>query len=260
MSEEDEENTAFHIEERVYCHTHMPKGLKNSVATLQRMMDKVLIEKKGRNVEVYLEEKVIKNKSEQDLVQDVEETLYKLQRVNMNLDSNKCAFRMEEGKLLGYVVTLEGIKADPGKVKVIVHGSTLESPEQVQSFCLQLTNISGFIPNMAELMFPFRDIRRNNNTEEMFKWISGAKNAIQDIKKKLGKLQTLGVPREGETVMVCLRPRNKTISSVLFTKEQEAIPNSLCKSSATRNGYLLHFDRESIIGTDPHGNMHQKDL
>ncbi|GJY38115.1 reverse transcriptase domain-containing protein [Tanacetum coccineum] len=40
MAEEDEEKTGFHMEEGVYCFTHMPKELKNSAATLQRMMEK----------------------------------------------------------------------------------------------------------------------------------------------------------------------------------------------------------------------------
>ncbi|GKD33576.1 hypothetical protein Tco_1249085 [Tanacetum coccineum] len=78
-------------------------------------VESVLSEHRGRNMEVYLEEMVIKSKSEQDLIEDVEETLYKLQRVNMKLDPNECAFRMEEGNFLGYVVTTEGIKADPKK-------------------------------------------------------------------------------------------------------------------------------------------------
>nr|GEW23556.1 putative reverse transcriptase domain-containing protein [Tanacetum cinerariifolium] len=73
MSEDEEEKTVtFHTKEGVYYLNHMPKGLKNSGATLQRTMDKV-----------------------------VEETLYKLQRVNMKLDPNECAFGMEEGKFLG---------------------------------------------------------------------------------------------------------------------------------------------------------------
>ncbi|GJS33212.1 hypothetical protein Tco_0531594 [Tanacetum coccineum] len=78
------------------CHSKMPLSLlchpgKNEnekpwSATLQRVMDKVLAKQKGRNVEVYIEEAVIKSKSEQDLIEDVEETLYKVQRVNMKLD------------------------------------------------------------------------------------------------------------------------------------------------------------------------------
>ena len=51
------------------------RGLKNSGTTYQRMMDKVLAKQKGRNMEVYLEKIVTKSKTEQDLIQDVKETL-----------------------------------------------------------------------------------------------------------------------------------------------------------------------------------------
>ncbi|GKE47513.1 hypothetical protein Tco_1478771 [Tanacetum coccineum] len=68
MAEDDEEKTRFHTEEGVYCFTHMPKELKNSAATLQRMMKKVLVDQRGWNVEIYLEEVVIKSKSGLDLV------------------------------------------------------------------------------------------------------------------------------------------------------------------------------------------------
>ncbi|GJS93213.1 reverse transcriptase domain-containing protein [Tanacetum coccineum] len=86
MTEDDEENTGFHTEEGIYCFTHMPKELKNSAAKLHRMMEKVLADQRGQNVEIYLEEIVIKSKSELDLVQDVEETLRKLKRVNIKID------------------------------------------------------------------------------------------------------------------------------------------------------------------------------
>ncbi|GKC77386.1 reverse transcriptase domain-containing protein [Tanacetum coccineum] len=80
MAEKDEEKTGFHTEEGVYCFTHMSKELKNSAATLQRMMEKFLTGQRGRNVEIYLKEIVIKRKIEPDLVQDVKETLRKLKR------------------------------------------------------------------------------------------------------------------------------------------------------------------------------------
>nr|GEV04967.1 ribonuclease H-like domain-containing protein [Tanacetum cinerariifolium] len=67
---------------------------------LHRVMDKVFMKQKGQNVEVYLEEVVIKSKSEQDQVEDVKEILYKLQRINMKPDPSEYAFRMEEGNFL----------------------------------------------------------------------------------------------------------------------------------------------------------------
>ncbi|GKB79302.1 hypothetical protein Tco_0946197, partial [Tanacetum coccineum] len=73
MAEDDKEKTGCHTKEEVYCFTHMPKELKNSAARLQRMMEKVLADQRGRNVEIHLEDIVIKSKSEQNLIQNVKE-------------------------------------------------------------------------------------------------------------------------------------------------------------------------------------------
>ncbi|GKB88404.1 hypothetical protein Tco_0960676 [Tanacetum coccineum] len=100
MVEDDEEKTRFHTEEGVYCFTHMPRGLKNSKATLQRMIEKVLADQQRRNVEVYLEEIIVKSKSEQSLVEDVEETLNKLRRVNVKIDPSESTFGMKEGRFI----------------------------------------------------------------------------------------------------------------------------------------------------------------
>ncbi|GKD38795.1 hypothetical protein Tco_1259002 [Tanacetum coccineum] len=98
MAEEEEEKAGFHTEEGVYCFTHMPKELKNSATTLQRMMEKVLTDQRGWNVEIYLEVIVIKSKSEPDLVLDVKETLRKLKRVNIKIDLAMSSFGVKEGK------------------------------------------------------------------------------------------------------------------------------------------------------------------
>ncbi|GJV92384.1 reverse transcriptase domain-containing protein [Tanacetum coccineum] len=86
MAEDDEEKTGFHTEEGVYCFTHMPRELKNSAATLQRMMEK-------------------------DLVQGLEETLRKLKRVNIKIDPITSSFGVKEGRFLGHMVTREGLTA-----------------------------------------------------------------------------------------------------------------------------------------------------
>ncbi|GJR24714.1 hypothetical protein Tco_0973241 [Tanacetum coccineum] len=108
MAEDDKEKTRFYKEEGVYCFTHMPKELKNSTATLQRMMEKVLADQRGRNMEIYLEEIVIKSKKEQDLVQGVEEILRKLKRVYIKIDPIMSSFGVKEGRFLGQMVTREG--------------------------------------------------------------------------------------------------------------------------------------------------------
>ncbi|GJR71585.1 hypothetical protein Tco_0083950 [Tanacetum coccineum] len=141
MVEYDEEKTGFHTEERVYCFTYMPKRLKNSTETLQRMVEKVLVDKKERNIEVYLEEIVEKSKDEQRLMEEVEETLNKLKWVNMKINPNESTFRMKEGRFLGYTITKDGIRPNPTKIQAVMKSHTPRGPDQIRHLSLQLASI-----------------------------------------------------------------------------------------------------------------------
>nr|GFA78752.1 reverse transcriptase domain-containing protein [Tanacetum cinerariifolium] len=67
MAKEDEEKIAFHISQGVYCYTKMPFGLKNAGATYQRLVDSAFEGKVGRNLEVYVDDLVIKSHTEDEL-------------------------------------------------------------------------------------------------------------------------------------------------------------------------------------------------
>nr|GEX68493.1 hypothetical protein [Tanacetum cinerariifolium]GEX68496.1 hypothetical protein [Tanacetum cinerariifolium] len=75
-----------------------PMIYKKRPLTLERrMIEKVLADQKGWNVEVYLEDIVVRSKNEQSLIQDVEETLGKLQRHRYAESSlMDMAYRMSE--------------------------------------------------------------------------------------------------------------------------------------------------------------------
>ncbi|GKE11156.1 hypothetical protein Tco_1414707, partial [Tanacetum coccineum] len=74
MAESDEEKTAFHISHEVYCYTKMPFGLKNADATYQRLVDKAFDNQVGRNIEVYVDDLVIKSHTKAEMLRDIDET------------------------------------------------------------------------------------------------------------------------------------------------------------------------------------------
>nr|GFC04363.1 reverse transcriptase domain-containing protein [Tanacetum cinerariifolium] len=74
MAAADEEKIAFHTGQGVYCYTKMPFGLKKAGATYQRLMDKAFKNQMGRNIEVYVEDLVVKSHTEAKMVRDIEET------------------------------------------------------------------------------------------------------------------------------------------------------------------------------------------
>ena len=56
-----------------FCYRVMPFGLKNTSATYQQLMDRVFKQQVGRNVEVYVDDMVIKSQSISEHVADLEE-------------------------------------------------------------------------------------------------------------------------------------------------------------------------------------------
>ena len=71
MKVEDEEKTAFITPYGVFCYTTMPFGLKNAGATYQRMMQNCLREQIGRNIQVYVDDIVVKTKDGATLIEDL---------------------------------------------------------------------------------------------------------------------------------------------------------------------------------------------
>ncbi|XP_025661287.1 uncharacterized protein [Arachis hypogaea] len=65
MHLDDEDKTTFVTDQGNFCYKAMPFGLKNAGATYQRLMDKVFKDHIGRNIKIYVKDKVVKSSSEQ---------------------------------------------------------------------------------------------------------------------------------------------------------------------------------------------------
>lgn len=106
MKREYEEKTAFHTDHGTFSYRKMPFGLKNAWATYQHLMHKVFEDQIGRNVEVYVDDMVIKIHDEGALLHETFQTLTKAQ---MKLNLWKCTSEVEEGQFMSYQITNEEI-------------------------------------------------------------------------------------------------------------------------------------------------------
>ncbi|GKF39066.1 reverse transcriptase domain-containing protein, partial [Tanacetum coccineum] len=98
MVKEDEEKTTFITSQGIFCYSKMPFGLKNAGATYQRLVDKAFQKQIGRNLEVYVDDLVIKSRTEEEIMKDIEKTFRTLREINMKLNPKKCTFGVEEGR------------------------------------------------------------------------------------------------------------------------------------------------------------------
>jgi hypothetical protein len=80
MSELDEEKTSFITNRGLYCYNMMPFGLKNAGATYQRLVNRMFSDQIGRNVEVYVDDMLVKSREPISHLADLEETFNTLRR------------------------------------------------------------------------------------------------------------------------------------------------------------------------------------
>ncbi|GKB20728.1 reverse transcriptase domain-containing protein [Tanacetum coccineum] len=210
---------AFYSDQGTYCYTKIPFGLKNASATYQRQVDSTFQPQIGRNLEVYVDDMVIKSRDEKMLLADIAETFDNLKKINMKLNPKKCSFRVEEGKFLGYMVTSEGIRANPRKKKAL---ADLQSPwtlKEMQSLSGKLAALNRFLATSTKRSLPFFNTLKNitNENKHEYRWTQEAEEAFQQIKKLIMDLPLLTPPREKETLYAYLAVSAKAVSAVLLT-------------------------------------------
>ena len=105
MDEANQERTSFITNQGLFCYKMMSFSLKNAGATYQRLMNKMFAHQIGRNVQVYVDNMLVKSQRNDDHLDDLRETFDTLHSYNMKLNLGKCAFRVTAGKFLRFMVS-----------------------------------------------------------------------------------------------------------------------------------------------------------
>ena len=92
MHEDDQEKTSFVTSQGLFCYRVMPFGLKNAGATYQRLMNKMFTNQIRRNVQVYIDDMLVKSQREDDHLENLKEIFNTLCFYNMKLNPSKCTF------------------------------------------------------------------------------------------------------------------------------------------------------------------------
>ena len=115
---DDQEKTTFVTPTGNYHYKVMPFGLKNAGSTYQRMMTKMFEPQLGKNIEVYIDDMVVKSKVVPEHVGDLGNIFEILRKHKLCLNASKCSFGVGSSKFLGYMVTHQGIEVNPNQIKV----------------------------------------------------------------------------------------------------------------------------------------------
>ncbi|GKC33139.1 reverse transcriptase domain-containing protein, partial [Tanacetum coccineum] len=172
----------FITSQGVFCYSKMPFDLRNAGATYQHLVDKAFHKQIDRNLEVYVDDLVIKS---------------------------------QEGMFLGCKVNTKGIKVCPDKVDAILSLASPKCLKDVQKLNGKLASLNRFLAKSAEKSLPFFKTLKKCTKKSDFHWTKEAEAALKQL---IAEIPTLTAPEEKEELIVYLAAAKEAVSAVLMTE------------------------------------------
>ena len=210
---DDQEKTSFVTLIGNYHYKVMPFGLKNVGFTYQRMMTKMFESQMGKNIEVYINDMVVKSKKVSEHIGDLTNIFKILRGHKLRLNASKCSFGVGLGKFLDYMVTHRGIEVNPDQVKAINSLQPPRNPKEVQKLIGMTTTLNRFISLSADRYRPFFLLI---NKWKGFEWTEKCAQAFQQLKEYLSHPPIMSSPEADEVLFSYIAVAPHAVSLVLI--------------------------------------------
>ncbi|CAL8087458.1 unnamed protein product [Orchesella dallaii] len=217
LRDSDKKFTAFQTRKGLYHYNVMPQGLKNSPATFQRLMNKVL---RGLDafVFVYQDDILIFSKNFEEHLLHISTVMERLKNANLTIKSDKCQFGRDQVKFLGHMISTKGISRNPEKVKAITELSPPTTRKQLRSFLGAVGWFRHFIPNMASLSEPLYKLL---SPKTKFKWNQDANISFEALKKAASSDITLLHPDFNKPFVLRTDASDCGVGAVLLQENED---------------------------------------
>jgi hypothetical protein len=208
----------------------MPFGLMNDGDTFQRAMDISFVDELGRILVIYLDDITVFSKTKEENLLHLRRVFEKCRKFGISLNPKKNLFGLEEGKLLGHIISNHGIKIDPNIIEVTLKIDHPRNIKEFQSFIGKINFLRRFIPNLAELI---RNITSMLNKDTKIKWTTEEKHSFDQVKQALTRAHVLISPNFTKYFLIFSFSSEHTIATMLLQKNNEdhELPISLFNQS-----------------------------
>ena len=177
-------------------------GLENVIC----VADDILVYGVGEN-----DDKALKN---HDLC--LEKLIKRCETHGVRLNKEKCQFRAKSLNFLGHVVTNDGLKPDPEKVRAITEMPKPEDVAGIHRLSGTVNYLARFMPKLSEIMAPIRQLTHKDSE---FIWSDECDRAFAEIKRIASKAPVLAYYDHSKPLDIQCDASNKAVGSVLLQED-----------------------------------------
>ena len=162
MDEDSKAITAFQAGNYFFEYEVMPFGLKNAPSAFQRMITQVLAGHLWVDCFVYIDDIVIGGATLERHLEVLRQVLERLRAANLLLKPKKCHFLKSKVRVLGFIVSREGVEADLEKVRAVRDFPTPLHLKAVRSFLGLCSYYRRFIRGFAQMAAPLHALSKKD--------------------------------------------------------------------------------------------------
>ena len=177
------------------------------------MMTRMFKSQLGKNIEIYIDDMVVKSKMVSEHLGDLQAIFQILRKYKLHLNASKCSFGVGSGKFLGYMVTHRGIEVNPDQIKAINNLRSPQNPKEVQKLTGMTAALNRFISRAVDRCKPFFLLI---NKWKGFEWTKECATAFQQLKDYLTRPPIMSSPELDEVLFVYIAMAPYAVSLVLI--------------------------------------------
>jgi len=173
---------------------------------------------------IYLDDLTVFSKTNQQHLDHLRQVFLICRKYGISLNPKKSLFGLEEGKLLGHIMSKEGIRIDRDRIQAILQVPHPRNIKELQAFLGKINFLRRFIPNLAELI---RLLKNMLKKDSKVKWIVEAKQVFEEIKMALTRTPILTSPKIDRDFIIFSFASEHTIAAILLQKDDQGSEKSI---------------------------------
>jgi hypothetical protein len=193
-------------------------GLTNSPTTFQTMMNDIFREEIAEGwVVIYMDDILVFSKDKNEHQEQVKRILEKLRQHQLSLKAEKCYFEKEEIEFLGLIISEEGIRMDPHKVKAITDWPIPTTKRELQQFLGFVNFYRRFVKGFAKIAKPLTKLTGKTD----WLWMELQQKAFQELKNEVTSERVLIIPKPGKPFRMETDASDFVIAAILSQLDDE---------------------------------------
>ncbi|CAL9025924.1 unnamed protein product [Prunus brigantina] len=237
IAPEDQEKTTFTCPFGTFAYRRMPFGLCNAPATFQRCMMSIFSDMVERFIEVFMDDFSVFGDSFDQCLHNLSKVLARCEQTNLVLNWEKCHFMVNQGIVLGHVISSKGIEVDKAKIDLIASMPSPTSVKEVRSFLGHAGFYRRFIKDFSKIARPLCNLLAKDMD---FVFDQNCENAFNALKKMLTTAPIIIPPDWSLPLELMCDASDYAVGAVLGQRVAKK-PHAIYYASRTLNDAQLNY-------------------